>query len=189
MYDYQRSSQEGEARAEEHYGKKIWSSTHPRNFGNHVPFNAHPPARPTVRPHHRHTNVNNSINRYGNPNATRGYFGGKWHSHPRLVKQRQLKSQSRRKRKAEIISVSVSSCPQIWNVDLEKDREKEKVGGRPAKLNEKEGKRDLEREIKNKGGKFSCWKNYMKILQWRGENEKSQRPPMQSENERQQKKN
>ena len=35
--------------------------------------------------------LNNSINRYGNPNATRGYFGGKSHSHPRLVKQRQLK--------------------------------------------------------------------------------------------------
>ena len=73
-------------------------------------------------------------------------------------------SQSRRKRKAETISVSVSSCPQIWSIELEKDREKEKVGGRPAKLNEKKGKRDLEREIKNKGGKFSCWKNYMKIL-------------------------
>ena len=29
-----------------------------------------------------------------------------------------------------------------------KDREKEKVGGRPAKLNEKKGDRDLEREIK-----------------------------------------
>ena len=29
----------------------------------------------------------------GNPNAARGYFGGKSHSHPRLVKQRQLKSQ------------------------------------------------------------------------------------------------
>ena len=28
------------------------------------------------------------------------------------------------------------SCPQIWNIEL-KDREKEKVGGRPAKLNEK----------------------------------------------------
>ena len=31
---------------------------------------------------------------------------------------------------------------------------KEKVGGRPAKLNEKEGDRDLEREIKNKGDIF-----------------------------------
>ena len=31
----------------------------------------------------------------------------------------------------------------------EKDGEKEKVGGRPAKLNEKKGDRDLEREIKN----------------------------------------
>ena len=31
-----------------------------------------------------------------------------------------------------------------------KDREKEKVGGRPAKLNEKKGDRDLEREIKQR---------------------------------------
>ena len=67
---------------------------------------------------------------------------GKSHSHPCLVKQRQLTSQSRRKRKAEIVSVSVLSCPQIWNIQLEKDREKEKVGGE----------------------KFSCWKNSMKIL-------------------------
>ena len=43
------------------------------------------------------------------------------------------------------------SSPQIWNIEQEKHREKEKVGGRPAKLNEKKGDRDLEREIKNKG--------------------------------------
>ena len=46
------------------------------------------------------------------------------------------------------------SCPQIWNIEQEKDREKEKVGGRPAKLNEKKGVRDLERKIKNKGDIF-----------------------------------
>ena len=28
--------------------------------------------------------LNNSINRYGKPNATRGYFGGKSYSHSRL---------------------------------------------------------------------------------------------------------
>ena len=88
------------------------------------------------------------------PKRNLRFFGGKSHSHPRLVKQRQLKSQSRRKRKAEIVSVSVSSCPQIWNIELEKDREKEKVGDRPAKLNEKKGNRDLEREIKNKRDSF-----------------------------------
>ena len=53
-------------------------------------YTYHPPERPSVR-----TTVismwNNSINRYGNPNATRGYFGGKSHSHRRLVKQRQKK--------------------------------------------------------------------------------------------------
>ena len=43
------------------------------------------------------------------------------------------------------------------------DREKDKVGGRPAKLNEKKGDIDLEREIKKKGYIF-CWKNNMKIL-------------------------
>ena len=43
------------------------------------------------------------------------------------------------------------SCPQIWNIEQEKDREKEKSGGRPAKLNEKKGDGDIEREIENKG--------------------------------------
>ena len=38
--------------------------------------------------------------------------------------------------------------------EQEKHREKEKVGGRPAKLNEKRGDRDLEQEIKNKGDIF-----------------------------------
>ena len=46
------------------------------------------------------------------------------------------------------------SCLQIWNIVQEKDREKEKVGGRPVKLNEKKGDRDLEREIKKRGNFF-----------------------------------
>ena len=44
----------------------------------------------------------------------------------------------------------VLSCPQIWNIEQKKDREKEKVGGGPAKLKEKKGERDLEREKKTK---------------------------------------
>ena len=43
---------------------------------------------------------------------------------------------------------------QLWNIEQEKDREKENVGGRPVKLNEKKGDRGLEREIKNKGDIF-----------------------------------
>ena len=35
-----------------------------------------------------------------------------------------------------------------WNIEKEKDREKEEVGGRQAKLNEKKGDSDLGREIK-----------------------------------------
>ena len=48
------------------------------------------------------------------------------------------------------------SCPHIWNLEQEKDREKEKVGGRPANLNVNviKGDRDLEREVKNKGDIF-----------------------------------
>ena len=43
-------------------------------------------------------------------------------------------------------------CLQIWNIEKETDREKEKVGDSPAKLNEKtESDRELKREIKNKG--------------------------------------
>ena len=38
------------------------------------------------------------------------------------------------------------SCPQIWNIEKEKDRENEKVGDRLAKLDEE--KSDREREIK-----------------------------------------
>ena len=35
----------------------------------------------------------------------------------------------------------------IWNI--EKEREKEKVGNRPVKLNERKGDRELECEVKN----------------------------------------
>ena len=44
----------------------------------------------------------------------------------------------------------------------EKDREKEKVGDRPARLNEKKGDRELERETKTKEVIF-CWKKNIKI--------------------------
>ena len=63
----------------------------------------------------------------------------------------------------KVLSLDYLSCPlQIWNIKQEKDREKQKVDGRPAKLNEKKGDRDL--EIKSKGDIFFCWKNNMKIL-------------------------
>ena len=48
--------------------------------------------------------------------------------------------------------------------DREREREKkEKVGDRPAKLNEKKSDRELQREIKNKGDIF-FWKSNMKIF-------------------------
>ena len=54
----------------------------------------------------------------------------------------------------KVLSLDQLSCTQIWNIEKEKDKEKKKGGGRPAKLNEKKGDRDLEREIKNKGDIF-----------------------------------
>ena len=39
------------------------------------------------------------------------------------------------------------SCPEIWNVEQEKDRGKEDVGGSQAKLNEKKSDRVLELEL------------------------------------------
>ena len=60
----------------------------------------------------------------------------------------------------------IISCPQVWNIDKEKDKEKENIGDRPVKLNEKKTDRKPEREIKKKGD-FFCWKNNIKILQRR----------------------
>ena len=44
--------------------KKIWLPMYPRNVIVTWPL---------IRPYHRHTNWNNSINRYGIPNATQGF--------------------------------------------------------------------------------------------------------------------
>ena len=46
------------------------------------------------------------------------------------------------------------SCPQIWNIEKEKDREKEEVDDRPAKLNEKKSNREQEREMKKQRRHF-----------------------------------
>ena len=67
------------------------------------------------------------------------------------------------------------SCPQIWNIEQDKDRGKEEVGGRPAKLNEIKGDRDLEREIKNKGDIFLLeeqQENFVAAVTMQGENER-----------------
>ena len=50
------------------------------------------------------------------------------------------------------------SYPQIWNKEKEEDGEKEKVGDRPTKLNEKKSDGELAREKKAKET-FFCWKN------------------------------
>ena len=61
-------------------------------------------------------------------------------------------------------SLDKLSRPQIWHIEQEKDREKEKVGGRPAKPNEKKGDRNLEGEIKNKGDVFLLEEQYENFI-------------------------
>ena len=74
----------------------------------------------------------------------------------------------RRKRKKENVSVSVLSevlwfdelsCPQIWNMEKEKDEEKQKAG---RQASEAQPGKELERERKSKGNIF-CWRNHMKF--------------------------
>ena len=44
---------------------------------------------------------------------------------------------------SKVLNLDRFSGPQIWNIGQEKDREKEKVGGRLAKLNDKNTKGDI----------------------------------------------
>ena len=55
------------------------------------------------------------------------------------------------------------SCPQIWNIEQEKDREKEREDAGQAKLNEKKGYGDLEREIKKTNETFSVGRTTRKF--------------------------
>ena len=63
---------------------------------------------------------------------------------------------------SKVLTLDKLSCPQIWNIEHEKDREKQKLGGRPAKLNEKKGDRDLEQGDKKQRRHFfvgrTTWK-------------------------------
>ena len=58
------------------------------------------------------------------------------------------------------------SCPQIWHIEKEKDREKRESRRQTSETKQKKGDGDLEREIKDKGD-IICRKNNMKILQRR----------------------
>ena len=56
------------------------------------------------------------------------------------------------------------SCPQIWNIEKEKDREKEKIVGQVSEdQREKELALEREREKKKLIGDTFCWGNNMKF--------------------------
>ena len=71
------------------------------------------------------------------------------------------------------------SCPQIWNIEKEKDREKEKVG---RQASEAQREKELERETKNKR-RYFLLEEQQEILQ------RQDASGHQGENERQRKKN
>ena len=55
---------------------------------------------------------------------------------------------------SKVLSLDKLSCPKIWNIEQDNDREKEKAGGRPVKLNEKKADRDLEQRDKKQRRHF-----------------------------------
>ena len=46
---------------------------------------------------------------------------------------------------SKLLSLDKLSCPQIWNIEKKKDKEKEKVGDSPEKLNEKAWENERQR--------------------------------------------
>ena len=59
----------------------------------------------------------------------------------------------------EVLSLDQLSCPQIWNIEKEKDRAQEKVARQDS---EAQREKELERERKKKGDIFCC-RNNMKF--------------------------
>ena len=86
----------------------------------------------------------------------RFFFGAKTNGHPRLV-EGNLKSAAKSIQNKNKFFVSVdgncfyfyifqifySLCPPVWSIETERDRDNEKVGGKQAKLNERESGREL----------------------------------------------
>ena len=60
---------------------------------------------------------------------------------------------------SEVLCLDELSCPQIWNMEKEKDGEKQKAG---RQASEAQPEKELERERKSKGNIF-CWRNQMKF--------------------------
>ena len=60
------------------------------------------------------------------------------------------------------------SCPQIWNTEREKDREKEKLG---RQASEAQREKELERETKNKR-RYFLLEEHQDASGYQGENER-----------------
>ena len=104
-------------------GKKFWLSTHPKKFGN-------------VRPHHRFTNVKQLSQQVWQPKCNSSLFWREIAYPPASCKAETTKESIKMKREGGncfCIRVFLSTI-KLRSIEQEKDREKEKVDGRPAKL-------------------------------------------------------
>ena len=107
--------------------------------------------RATVCPHHRETNAKFRVV------CECIVFGAKTKGRPRFVKHKQLKTSAKSSQKKKKFFVSVEHraipqflisywlCPLVWSTEIEKGREKEKVGGKQAKLNRRGSGRELDK--------------------------------------------
>ena len=73
---------------------------------------------------------------------------------------------------SKVLSLDKLSCPQIWNIEQEKDREKEKLGGRPAKLNKKKGDGDFKRKFCSGGDKMRNASGHQRKVKMSGSEKK-----------------
>ena len=103
-------------------GKKFWLSTHPKKFGN-------------VRPHHRFTNVKQLSQQVWQPKCNSSLFWREIAYPTASCKAETTKESIKTKREGgNCFCIRVFYSIKLRLIEQEKDREKEKVGGRPAKL-------------------------------------------------------
>ena len=66
---------------------------------------------------------------------------------------------------SKVLSLNKLPCPQIWNIEQEKDREKAGESGRQAsEAQQEKGQRGFGARDKKQRRQVFCWKNNMKIL-------------------------
>ena len=65
---------------------------------------------------------------------------------------------------SKVLNLDKLSCPQIWNIEQEKDRGRKRESGRQASEAQREkGRQGLRARDEKPKETFFCWKNNMKV--------------------------